>query len=129
MIIVISLVFMVTNESTPQPFKPNGEPIATLVNINDFTYWVRANGRSGGNPWTGEPGGVYPRGTAPAIFQDGVVWAGRVNDGQTPELRATAPTTQPVWFQAESSQEGLPKIPELPMSESGVSGAIGKRRT
>lgn len=67
--------------------KPTGEPMATLVNINNFSMWIQADGISGHNPFTDETSVVYPRGTVGVIWQDGIVWGGFVRDGQVPELR------------------------------------------
>ncbi len=55
-----------------------------LLNINNISAWFRRDGWSGRNPTTGNSGTVYPRGTAGAIFQDGIVWGGKVNDTRTP---------------------------------------------
>jgi len=69
-------------------YKATGSPRATLVNINQMSVWTRADGFSARNPFTGNSGVVFPRGTAGVIFQDGILWGGRVKDGQSPELRA-----------------------------------------
>lgn len=61
---------------------------ATLLNINNLSMWVRADGLSANNPYTGESGVIYPHGTAGVIFYDGILWGGYVYDGQKPELRA-----------------------------------------
>jgi len=37
---------------------------ATLLNINNFSMWIRADGQSGVNPFTGAADIIYPRGTA-----------------------------------------------------------------
>lgn len=55
-----------------------------LLNINNISAWVRRDGWSGRNPTTGNPGIFYPRGTAGAVFQDGIVWGGVVNDTRRP---------------------------------------------
>ncbi len=70
----------------------SGELDGTLVNINEFSAWIYANGRSGNIPGQGvgsrsRAGITYPRGTATVVFQDGMVWGGQVHDGQEPVLR------------------------------------------
>lgn len=65
---------------------------ATLVNINNFSMWIRADGWSGRNPFTGDAGAFFPRGTVGVIFQDGIVWGGYVQDGSTPSLRVGGQT-------------------------------------
>jgi len=60
--------------------KPTTRVVRTLSNINNWSYWMYYDGKSGITPG-GESGGTYPRGTATAIFADGFVWGGYV-DGQ-----------------------------------------------
>ncbi len=52
----------------------------TLCNINNWSYWLYRNGKSGRTPYNNNSGGVYPRGTAIVVYQDGLVWGARVND-------------------------------------------------
>ncbi|MCF7833496.1 MAG: T9SS type A sorting domain-containing protein [Candidatus Marinimicrobia bacterium] len=47
----------------------------TMVNISNWAYWVYYNGQTGHSP-DGRSGGIYPRGTASAIYHDGFVWGG-----------------------------------------------------
>ncbi|MBL7067490.1 MAG: hypothetical protein ISS29_06495, partial [Candidatus Marinimicrobia bacterium] len=49
----------------------------TLSNISNWSYWMNYNGMSGIDP-NSNSGGIYPRGTAGAIFQDGFIWGGKV---------------------------------------------------
>lgn len=44
----------------------------TLSNIGNWSYWIYNTGTSGNDP-NGDPGGVYPRGTAALVFTDGLV--------------------------------------------------------
>ena len=74
----------------------------TLVNIGQVALWIEANGRSATFPFGNASGCYYPRGSTPAtavIYQDGLVWGGRVNDGIEPEIRVGGQTyataTQP----------------------------------
>ncbi len=65
-----------------------GEPHQTLMNINNFSFWLREDGWSGRNPFNGDAGGIYPRGTANVIYQDGILWGGYIHDGSIfPPLR------------------------------------------
>ncbi len=57
---------------------------AGLLNINNMSVWVRRDGWSGRDPATGNAGIIYPRGTAAAVFQDGIIWSGKVNDTRSP---------------------------------------------
>ncbi len=51
------------------------DPERTLVNIGNWGYWQRDNGESAHTPG-GNSGGLYPRGTAAAIYLDGVLVGG-----------------------------------------------------
>jgi len=65
-----------------------GEPLSTLSNVNNISFWVQADGTSGRNPLDeSKPGAVFPRGTARIFFADGILWGGLVNDLIEPRLR------------------------------------------
>ncbi len=63
----------------------------TLININNISMWAYANGLSARTP-DGNSGGIFPRGTTGVIFADGLIWGGKVRDGQEPALRAGGQT-------------------------------------
>lgn len=69
-----------------------GAPVSTLVNINNLAMWVRNDGWSARRPSDGNAGVTFPRGTTEAIFADGLIWGGFVQDGQTPSLRVGGQT-------------------------------------
>jgi hypothetical protein len=50
----------------------------TLCNISNWACWVYDNGQSAHSP-DGSSGGIYPKGTATAIYQDGFIWGGKVD--------------------------------------------------
>ena len=61
----------------------------SVLNINKVEFWAANNGLLASGPeWNQNWGLIYPKGTAGLVFTDGLVWAGYVRDGQTPELRA-----------------------------------------
>ncbi len=62
---------------------------STLFNINNISGWIASDGWSGRHPISGNPGVLYPRGTANVIFQDGLIWGGIVQDtvSELPKLR------------------------------------------
>jgi len=73
----------------------------TLVNVGQVSMWIFANGASAITPG-GCSGLFFPRGSSPntaAIFTDGPIWGGLVNDGAEPQLRVGGGTysigTQP----------------------------------
>jgi hypothetical protein len=51
----------------------------TLFNINNISGWISYDGRSGSTP-DNEPGTFFPRGTAPVVYADGVLFGGYARD-------------------------------------------------
>ena len=68
-----------THTATQSLYKPADNPLRSILNIGNWAYWQRDNGESAYTP-SGASGGIYPRGTAPAIFLDGIVIGGYQND-------------------------------------------------
>ncbi len=73
----------------------------TMSNISNWGYWIYYDGKSAQQP-NGSSGGIYPRGTAGAIYTDGLVWGGQVDtdgDGVGDDIRVGGQTyvigTQP----------------------------------
>ena len=64
----------------------------TLLNINNMAMWIRSDGWSARNPLNGNSGVTFPRSTDQVIFQDGIIWGGRVKDGGEQELRVGGQT-------------------------------------
>jgi hypothetical protein len=58
-------------------FKSSGTPRYQILNINNLTTWMRSDGHSNHSPGA-DNGLYYPRGTGNLIYQDGVVWGGKV---------------------------------------------------
>lgn len=58
-----------------------------LININNMSMWFRRDGYSAGNPYTDNSGVTYPRSTDQVIYRDGLIWGGRVLDGNSQEVR------------------------------------------
>ncbi len=54
--------------------------VQTASNIGNWGYWFKNDGTSANDPFTGGSGGYYPVGTAGAIYRDGLVWGGIVDD-------------------------------------------------
>src|SRR5437870_3423259 len=69
------------------PSSINGLPHSTLLNINNFSMWATDNGMIERNPQDLTAGVSFPRGTSTVIHAGGVVWGGRVHDGQFPQVR------------------------------------------
>lgn len=61
--------------------KTSGSPNATLLNINRISSWYESNGKQEQNPFTGNSGLSYPRGTDYVIFSAGLMWGGQSDDG------------------------------------------------
>ncbi len=74
-----------------------------MINIGNWGYWFSHNGITGHDPFTGGSGGYYPRGTAGAVYEEGLVWGGIVDDPSSgTKLRVGGNTyrngTQPGWW-------------------------------
>jgi hypothetical protein len=66
--------------------KIGADPSQTILDINNITSWIAGNGYMApvvGQSWNG----TFPKGTIGAIYQEGIVWGGLVNDGGTPVVR------------------------------------------
>ena len=63
-----------------------------LININNISMWFARDGFSGHNPLTDTPGTTFPRSTSQIVFQDGLVWGGRVIDGNPQQVRVGGQT-------------------------------------
>lgn len=70
----------------------------TLSNINNWSYWQYSDGTSGIDP-SGNSGGIYPRGTAGVVFQDGLVWGAIVNQKIQVGGATYNTGTQPGWIE------------------------------
>lgn len=72
--------------------KTTVNPSQSLININNISCWVSEEGF---HDWVVASGwnGAYPNGTTVgAIFAEGLVWGGKVNDGSTPLVRVNGNT-------------------------------------
>ena len=84
----------------PETFRAGSAKIAqdlvfgdkALININNMSMWFKRDGYSAGNPYTDNAGVAYPRSTAQAIYRDGLVWGGLVQDGKDQVLRVGGST-------------------------------------
>ncbi len=89
-------------------YKPGADKSTrTLSNISNWSYWIYHTGKSALDP-NGNSGGIYPRGTAGVIFQDGIVWGGYVRDpGTMIPLRVGGQTynigTTPGWIKEDGT--------------------------
>ncbi|MEK7728866.1 MAG: hypothetical protein AAB354_10665 [candidate division KSB1 bacterium] len=73
--------------------KVNAATNQTLINVAQVSSWIYSDGRSAIQP-DGNSGLYFPRGSliTTAIFQDGLVWGGKVNDGGDPVIRVGGQT-------------------------------------
>lgn len=69
----------------------SGTPTWGLFNINNITTWIRADGESNHSP-NGFDGAYFPIGTANVIYEDGLVFGGKV----FLEATKTLPAVQPI---------------------------------
>lgn len=62
------------------------DPVTSVMNINNITSFVDNKGFHNwviGQSWNG----TYPKGTAGVVYAEGIVWGGKVKDGDSPEIR------------------------------------------
>src|SRR3990172_3630469 len=79
-------------EKKPVLQKTTINPSQSLLNINNATMWVRDDGF---HDWVVASGwnGAFPNGTTVgAIFAEGIVWGGQVDDGSSPTIRVNGNT-------------------------------------
>src|SRR3989304_607420 len=104
-LIILSIFFVVSNNlfanykgdgkdkgKKPALQKTVENPFQSLLNINNATMWVTEEGF---HDWVGASGwnGAFPNGTTVgAIFAEGIVWGGLVNDGSSPVVRVNGNT-------------------------------------
>lgn len=72
--------------------KTTADPAQSVLNINNVTTWVGADGFHDwvvASSWNG----AFPNGSSVgAIFAEGIVWGGKVNDGTSPAVRVNGNT-------------------------------------
>lgn len=110
-LIVFMLTAIVSGFSQPKQVHPQllGTQVLSsyqTLNINNITTWIRSDGQSNHTP-SGGDGVRYPRGTSWAVYQDGLLWAGKVylDSGYTQPAQQTIRVggqmynvgTQPGW--------------------------------
>jgi hypothetical protein len=119
---VATLLFLLTlsSEAVEKPGQhrhaanPLGSPAATLSNINNISVWLRDDGWGARDPETGNSGLTFPRQTATAVFQHGVLWGGNVNDGGSPALRVGGQTYSIGTARGRMISRGVPENPTNP---------------
>ena len=72
--------------------KVAGDPQYQILNINNLTTWVRSDGESNHSP-SGDNGTYYPVGTGNVVYEDALVFGGKL---YTNAALTTRPTVQPV---------------------------------
>ena len=81
--------------------KAAGTPVMTILNINNFTSFMRADGQ-GNHDVTDQSGGRYPRGTSTALYEDGFVWGGKLYL----DAAKTQPSTQLIRVGGQTYNQG-----------------------
>ena len=112
---IVAFLFLVNSDALARENNPTGKSSTTLakpgvdkvtqsmINIGNWGYWYVNDGMTAHSPYTGDAGGFYPRGTAGAIYREGLVWGGIVDDPSSDtKLRVGGNTynvgTQPGWI-------------------------------
>lgn len=96
------------------------DPVRTIININNWTYWVYASGKSGNDP-DGNSGGIFPSGTAGVVYEDGLVWGALINDkvqvgGST--YRTGSDKISDRIYRIRADWEDLKKNPDLAIADA-----------
>ena len=80
----------------------------TLLNINNISMWICADGKFSSNPYEKERAGTkYPRGTLPIIWMNGLCWGGIVSDHGDQKLKGSG-TIYGRWTEVlHSTQPGV----------------------
>ena len=76
----------------PSLAKTAADPAQSVISINNITTWV---GNNGFHDWVvaSSWNGAFPNGSnVGAIFAEGIVWGGKVNDGASPSVRVNGNT-------------------------------------
>ena len=66
-----------------------GQVSQSVININDISLWIRNDGLSQPFSFWSASGSwalMYPRGEAGLVYQDGVLWVGKLWDGQQSQI-------------------------------------------
>jgi hypothetical protein len=64
-----------------------GIPNRTKLNINQVSSWYDDDGRQEHNSGLANSGLTFPRQTATAVYEAGLIWGGIFNDGLSPQIR------------------------------------------
>ncbi len=76
----------------PSLSKTAADPAQSVISVNNITTWV---GNNGFHDWVvaSSWNGAFPNGSnVGAIFAEGIVWGGKVNDGASPTIRVNGNT-------------------------------------
>ncbi len=85
----------------------------SLLNINNMSLWFKRDGWSARNPLNDNAGVDFPRSTGHVIFQDGLIWGGRVLDGDPQELRVGGQTYEIGTVPGRIVSRGWPTTPAI----------------
>jgi hypothetical protein len=96
-----------------------GSPTYGMLNINNWQYWLEANGRSGYNPFISGDGGIFPKNTSFVVFQDGFIFGADLIDTRTglppaSERIRVGGQTYNIGTVAGAVINGQPEDPNLP---------------
>lgn len=64
----------------------NDEVFRTLINANNWLYWVNNDGVMGYDTESQQSGGIYPKGKSPVVYTDGLVFGGYVDEDDNGEF-------------------------------------------
>lgn len=82
--LIILFIFIFQFLYSEDKSKLGSNPNWTVLNINEFEYWVK---KDGSIPAIGHGAGRFPQGIN-VIYIDGLIWCAKTHDGTKPALRA-----------------------------------------
>jgi len=97
LVAAFALTATAATTGSPAPAAKLAQDIAfgerALININNVSLWFKRDGYSARNPLYSSLSGVtFPKGTDQVIYQDGLVWGGRVYDDDPQIIRVGGQT-------------------------------------
>ncbi|MCF8243167.1 MAG: T9SS type A sorting domain-containing protein [Melioribacteraceae bacterium] len=93
-VITLLILMSFTFAQTEPVYTSTGDDY-NFIAANDIFMWVSNNGDGSHNPITDGGGFYWPGGeeaTIPAIFEDGLIWAGQIEKGDSVEIRMSGNT-------------------------------------
>jgi len=87
---------------------------SSLININNISMWASDNGMMEQNPYNLGAGVTFPRGMTKIVNSGGLVWGGKVRDGNSQIIRVGGQTYRSGTVPGRIIRQGIMENPENP---------------